>query len=290
LGLIVGAQTEPRTVARTQWVLPAAVLAGLVLVLYAPVLKLLLLQWWEDPDYSHGFLVPLFAGYLLWRDRDRWPAVPLEPSDLGLATMVGAVGLLLAGSLGAELFVSRLSLILLLGGMVLYLAGWKMLRAVAFPLGFLLFMIPLPEIIYNQITFPLQLVASRFALFCLDVVHVPALREGNLLKLPGYTLEVAEACSGIRSLMTLVTLVMAFNYCIEKRWWRRILLVALVVPVAILSNGLRIVATGVLTYCFGVQWAEGFLHVFSGWVVFVVALFLMVLIHQLLSRLGRAKG
>ena len=266
------------------------ILAGLVGALYAPELKRLVLQWWQDPDYGHGFFVPLFAGYVLRRERSRWQKVALEPSNFGLLVMFGAIGLLVVGSLGAELFVSRFSLLVLLAGMVLFLAGWKMLSALAFPLGFLVLMIPLPKIIYNEVTFPLQLVASRFAASCLESVQVPALREGNLLVLPNYTLEVVEACSGIRSLMSLLALAIAYGYLAESRRWARLVLVAVMLPIAVVSNGLRIVGTGVLTYAFGPQAAEGFFHLFSGWLIFLTAMVFMLLVHWLLSRVGRPRG
>ena len=187
-----------------EWTLPKGlVIAGLVAGLYGPVLTQMVADWWRDPDYSHGFVVPLFVGYVLYLRRHQLRQVPLEPTNLGLPVMVGAIGLLLAGSLGAELFVARFSLLFLLGGMLLFFAGWKMLRALAFPLAFLVLMIPLPAIIYNQVTFPLQLLASRLSSSWLELLGVLVLREGNVLVLPNYSLEVVEACSGIRSLMSL---------------------------------------------------------------------------------------
>src|SRR5579859_7308517 len=263
-----------------------AVLAGLVATLYAAVLRGLVGQWWSDPDYGHGFLVPLFSGYVLWQERDQWRGKESKPGNFGLLVMVGAVVLLLAGSLGAELFTSRFSLLILIAGMVLFLAGWKVLRAVSFPLAFLLLMIPIPVIIYNQITFPLQLIASRFATFWLELVRIPVLREGNVLILPNYSLEVVEACSGIRSLMTLITLAVAYGYLAEPRRWARYALVILMVPIAMVSNAIRIMGTGVLTYRFGPAAAEGFFHEFSGWVIFVASLILMFTCHWILKRLG----
>jgi len=141
----------------------SVILAGLILMLYASVLKGLVAQWWTDPDYGHGFFVPLFSGYILWRERDCWRKTEIKPSNFGFVVMFGAIALLLLGSLGAELFTSRFSLLVLLAGMILFLAGRKMLRAVSFPLGYLMWMIPIPVIIYNQITFPLQLIASRLS-------------------------------------------------------------------------------------------------------------------------------
>ncbi len=270
-------------------------LAGLALavalaVLYAPVMKGLVIQWWDDPNYSHGFLVPLFAGFVLWRTRDKWLKLQIEPRNSGIWVIVAALGLLAAGSLGAELFLSRTSLIVLLAGIVLYLGGWKVLRSVAFPLGFLAFMIPLPAIVYYQLTFPLQLLASRFAAFCLDVLQIPSLREGNLLLLPNYTMEVVEACSGIRSLLSLAALAVVLGYGLEDASWRQVVLVASVVPIAIVSNGLRVVVTGILIYWFGPKTAEGFFHELSGLLVFATAFALMLLVHGITGfRVGRGQ-
>jgi exosortase len=244
-------------------------------------------NWWGNPDYGHGFLVPLFSGYVFWHQRARWVKSEVKPNNLGFLVMLGGVVLLLGGSLGAELFTSRFSLLVLLAGMVLFLAGWKMLRSVSFPLGFLILMIPIPVIIYNQITFPLQLLASRFATFWLELMQVPVLREGNVLILPNYSLEVVEACSGIRSLMTLITLAIAYGYLVERRRWVLYTLPVLMVPIAIVSNAIRIMGTGFLTYHFGPKAAEGFFHEFSGWIIFLAALVLMFLCHLILRRIGK---
>ena len=270
-----------------RWFVWPTILSGLVLLLYAPVLKSLVSQWWSDSDYSHGFFVPLFSAYILWHQRQRWMKTEIKPSNFGLLVMLGAIGLLLLGSLGAELFTSRFSLLALLTGMILFLGGWKFLRAVSFPLCFLIFMIPLPQIIYNQITFPLQLLASRFATFWLDLVHVPVLRDGNVLVMSDYSLEVVEACSGIRSLMTLISLAVIYGYLLERRLWVRVLLVVLMVPSAIVSNAIRIMGAGMMAHRFGPAAAEGFLHGFSGWVIFLVALLLLFAFHQILRHIGK---
>lgn len=255
------------------------ILLALVLLLYSAILKHLVWQWWTDPDYGHGFFVPLFSVYVVWRLRERWKATEIEPSNFGLLVMLGAIGLLLFGSLGAELFTSRFSLLVLLAGIVLFLAGWKFLRLLAFPLGFLVFMIPLPAIIYNQITFPLQLIASRFAAFWLELVQVPVLRDGNVLVLSNYSLEVVEACSGIRSLMSLIALTVIYGYFAESRRWVRYTLVVLMIPAAIFANAIRIMGAGVMAHRFGPSAAEGFLHEFSGWVIFLAAVVLLFAAH-----------
>jgi exosortase len=269
------------------WGFRIAVLSGLLLALYAPILRGLVHQWWTDPDYGHGFFIPLFSGYLLWRRRERWRKATIEPSYFGLLVIVGALGLLFLGSLGAELFTSRFSLLLLLAGIIIFLAGWNFLRAVAFPLSFLVFMIPFPAIIYNQITFPLQLIASRFATVLLQVAQVPVLRDGNVLQLSNYSLEVVEACSGIRSLMTLISLSVIYLYFAEPRRWARYLLVALMVPIAIASNAIRIMGAGIMAHQFGPSAAEGFLHGFSGWVIFLVSVVLLFVAHWVLRGFGK---
>jgi exosortase len=263
------------------------ILLGLLVLVYGSVLKGLILQWWSEPDYGHGFFVPLFSCYILWRERERWTRTEIRPSNFGFVVMIGAVGLLLLGSLGAELFISRFSLLVLLAGMILFLAGWRMLRAVSFPLGYLMWMIPIPVIIYNQITFPLQLIASRFATAWLELVQVPVLRDGNILVMSNYSLEVVEACSGIRSLMTLMSLAAAYGYLIEPRRWVRYAVTLLMIPIAVVTNAIRIMAAGMLAHRYGPAAAEGFLHEFSGWVIFVAALLLMFFSHWILRLIGK---
>lgn len=276
---------QARVAKPAAWIIWVGVLSVLLFALYGPILVALILDWWRDPNYGHGFLVPVFAGFVLWKERLRLAEIPLKPSNFGFLVMLGAVGLLMVGSLGAELFTSRFSMLILVAGIALFLAGWKMLRAVSFPLAFLILMIPIPVLIFNQIAFPLQLLASRFATFWLQLVNVPVLREGNVIILPNYQLEVVDACSGIRSLMTLITLAIAYGYLVEPRRWARYFLVLLMVPIAIVSNAIRIMGTGILTYHFGPAAAEGFFHEFSGWVIFVAALILMFACHWLLRKL-----
>ena len=271
------------------WIFWPSILLFLTCVLYAPVLKLLVMQWWNDPDYAHGFFVPVVSGYVLWHQRDRWLKSELRPSNFGFLVMTGGLVLLFGGLIGAELFTSRFSLLVVLAGMVLFLGGWRLLRSVSFPLGFLIFMIPIPVIIYNQVTFPLQLLASRFATSWLELLQVPVFREGNVLVLPNYSLEVVEACSGVRSLLTLISLAVAYGYLVDQRRWVRYILPVLMVPIAILSNAMRILGTGLLTYHFGPKAAEGFFHEFSGWMIFVVALVLMLACHQVLKGIGKAQ-
>jgi len=214
----------------------------------------------------------------------------IKPDNWGLLVMLVAILLLFVGSLGAELFSTRLSLLVLVAGMVLFLAGREVLRAISFLLGFLIFTIPIPVIIYNQVTFPLQLLASRLATSWLELLQVPVLRDGNILNLSNYSLEVVEACSGIRSLLTLLSLAVAYSYFAEPRRWARYALVILIVPIAIVTNAIRIVGAGVLARNFGPATAEGFLHEFSGWVIFLSALGLILLCHWGLRQIPPRHG
>ena len=280
------AQAVPRA-DRLEISLPKGlVIVGLVAALYGPVLTQMVIQWWQDPDYGDRFVVPVFVGYVLSQRRHKLRQVSLEPNNFGFPLMLGAIGLLIVGTLGAELFVSRSSLLFLLGGILLFFAGWKMLSAVAFPLAFLALMIPLPALIYNQVTFPLQLLASRLASNSLELLGIPVLREGNVLVLPNYSLEVVEACSGIRSLMSLIALAVAYGYFVEQRLWARITLVVMMLPIAVASNALRVVGAGVVTYFWGPQYAEGFFHFFQGWLIFVSAVACMLFVHWFLSHLA----
>jgi exosortase len=253
-----------------------ALVVGGFLLLYWQVLVKLSNAWWTDDNYSHGFLIPPIAAYLIWERRDRFSAAAIRPSNLGLIVVLLSVLVLAAGVLGSELFLTRISILGTLAGMTLFLFGWPRLRALIFPLLFLVLMIPIPAIIFNQIAFPLQLFASRVGEFTLSSVDIPVLREGNVLILANTSLEVAEACSGIRSLVSLLTLGIVFGYFADRRIWVRTAIALSTIPVAVLANGARVAGTGIAAHRFGPGAAEGFFHEFSGWVVFVVAFALML--------------
>ena len=265
--------------------------AGILVIgtaaVYAQVLRELSSEWWTNPDYSHGLVLPFVAAYLIWRRKEEWSQQPVAPSNFGLLVMLGGLGLLFLGELGAEFFLTRVSLLVFLCGLVLFFLGWKHFRLAAFPIALLLLAIPLPAIIFYQITFPLQLLASRLGAFLLETSNVPVLREGNLIMLPNITLEVVEACSGIRSLFSLLTLTILYGYFFESRLWMRILLIVLTIPLALFSNGLRITGTGLLTQYVDPASAEGFFHGFSGWFIFLVALVALLAIHRTLALFQR---
>ena len=280
--------TELLTLARRQW--KAFGVCLLVAILYRRVLYELALEWWNNPDYSHGLLLPFVTAFLIWNRRQQLAAIAPAPTNLGLFVMLGGLGLLFAGELGAEFFLTRISLPVLATGFVLFFLGWSHLRLLVFPLGLFLLAIPLPAVIFYQITFPLQLLASRLGSFFLEASQVPVLREGNLIVLPNTTLEVVEACSGIRSLFSLTTLTILYGYFLESRVSLRVILIALSVPLALFCNGLRILGTGVLSVYWGPQAAEGFFHSFSGWFLFCIAFFSLFAVHKGLALLVRNLG
>lgn len=261
----------------------ALVLAGLVLV-YWQVFVRLIDAWIVDGNYSHGWLIIPIAAYFAWERRDRLAATPLEPTWFGLVVFAFGILTLLAGLLGSEFFVSRVSLLITLAGIVLFLFGWAHLRILAFPLAFLLLMIPIPAILFNKIALPLQMLASRVGESAISAANIPVLREGNVLILANTSLEVAEACSGIRSLVSLITLGLVFGYFADPRGWVRALIVFSTIPVAILSNGARVAGTGILAHFYGPAAAEGFFHEFSGWVVFLVAFVMILAVQRLILR------
>jgi exosortase len=282
--------TNDRGIGRNSIFYPQiTILLILICLLYSRVAANLVRQWIADPNYSHGFLVPLGCGLLLWRSRKSWMAMPPRPSDSGLLFVVAAMGMLVVGTLGAEIFLPRASLVVLLGGLLVYFAGWPMLSAVKAPWLALFLMIPLPVIVFNEFAFPLQLLASRLACALLDLLQIPVLREGNIIMLPSMSLDVVEACSGLRSLMSLITVAVLYSLFFERRKWMRCLVILLAIPVAVLANALRIVLTAVLARYVNVQLAEGFFHALSGLILFVLSFGLLAGFHALGARFARSR-
>lgn len=298
-----------------------AIAAALVFS-YATVLTKLGHDWWTDENYSHGLLIPFIIGFILWTERERLGRTIQRPAMwCGLAVVLFASLALWAGTAGAELFLQRTSLVVMLAGIVLYFWGVSVLRLVMVPLFLLLLAIPIPAIIFNKIAFPLQLFASRCAVWAMSVFEIPVLRQGNVIELMPLgaretkKLEVVEACSGIRSLMTLLTLAVVLAYFTQARkeggdgnssgkpganlgsrirsgltrmktfsFWRPVIVVLSAVPIAILTNALRVSGTGILARYYGTRVADGFFHSFSGWVIYVVAFLILFGVGWLLDR------
>lgn len=256
--------------------------------LYAGVMLSLFNTWADDPNYSHGFFIPIISLFLIWQRRRELIATPIEPEPwLGLAVVALALMLLIGGVIGAELFTARVSFIFLLVGLALHFLGRKQLRKLAFPLAFLLLMIPVPAIIFNQITFPLQLFASEVAATVLRAAGVPVLREGNIIHLPAVTLGIVEACSGIRSLAALFTLALVLSHLSGQPPWHRVAAVILSLPIAVIANAARVSGTGLLAHFANPRLADGFFHSFSGWLVFLVAAIMLIGANEMLSGISR---
>lgn len=257
-------------------------LAVLLVAIYFRIGIKLVTDWYQIADYSHGFLVPFFSAFILWDKRKAIRATPLKPTWAGLPLVIFGIATVFFGVYGAELFLSRISFVLILGGMIWIFFGAAVLREVRLPLAVLLLAIPFPEIVFNQITFPLQLFASRVASAILPVLGVPVFREGNVIQLPVMKLEVAQACSGIRSLMSLFTLAVFYGYFLEKTTGRRWFLALASIPIAVAANALRIVGTGLCVQYWDPAKGEGFFHEFSGWVMFVISLTFLYLLHRVM--------
>ena len=265
-----------------QW-LPLALLTATLLALYWPVLVDLVWNWSRDSNYSHAFLVLPVSAYLTWTRRSQLAATERRPSAAGLVLVLASLGALLVGTAGVEFFIMRLSLIGVATGMLLFLAGWRWLRILLFPLAFTLLMIPIPPVVFYQIAFPLQLLSTRFGVAILQLARIPVLREGNVIALAHTTLEVTEACSGIRSLLSLFTLAVLYGYFASPYRGPRIMIALLSVPIAIVANGLRIAGTGMAAQYIGPAAATGFFHEFSGWTVFMTSFAMLVGVASLLK-------
>lgn len=262
-------------------------LAVVLCVLYRSVLPSWVGDLWSDPNYSHGVLVPFVSAWLVYERRAQLAELVPTPTASAFVLIFGSLALFAAGLLAAELFVTRLSLLLLVTSLIIFILGFDYARALVLPLGFLLFMVPLPQLVFNAIAFPLQLLASHLAITVLQTVGVPALREGNVILLPNGALEVVEACSGLRSMISLAaTSVVLAVLSLRSTPWR-LLLIASSVPIAVVANGARIGGTGTLAYHYGTNVAQGFFHAFSGWLVFATAVVGLLLETVLLRRLEK---
>jgi exosortase len=264
-------------------------LGALILVLYFSVVRDLVLDWVVDENYSHGFLIPLVSAYFIWRKRDVLPTIQRTSSWFGLLILVGGLLLFLVSYIAAEFFTMRFSLLVVAGGLILYLWGREYTRELLFPLLYLIFMIPLPYVLYYSLSFPLELLASRWTVLIVRLMGIPIIREGNILHLRDITLQVIDACSGLRSLISLTALAAAMAYVTQKTVSKGVILFLASVPVAIMANVLRLSATAVLATLYGEQVAHGFFHGFSGVIVFLFAVICLALIGGFLRWLSTKK-
>lgn len=239
---------------------------------YAPIIQRMVANWYIDDNYSHGFLIPVIAGWFVWQDREGLKQTEVVPSNWGLAVILLGLAQLIIAWLGSELFNMRLSLIVVLAGCILYLFGTKVFKRLRLPLGYLVLMVPWPYIIYDKLAFPLKLFVAKVSVWSLRIMGYAVWREGNIISFPNVVLEVADACSGLRSLVSLIAISVTLAFLVLKSAWSRWLLVLLAIPFAVLTNMLRVIVTGMLARHFGRAAAEGFFHEFAGLAVFAMAM------------------
>jgi len=261
---------------------PVAWFGGLLILCYAPILYRLVAQWATDEDMGYGFFVPVLAGFIAWQRRQKLMAIPRKTNNWGLVLVVCAALQSIAATLGAELFTARLSFVIALFGVVLYLGGKAWVKALLFPLLLLLFMIPIPQILYARLTMGLQMLASELGETLISWMGIPVFRTGNIIELPSQSLDVVEACSGIRSLMSLTFLSLIYAYFSDKRIWMRWVLLIATIPIAILANGARVAITGLMSEI-NTNLAKGAYHELEGYIVFIVALGALVVLHRFIT-------
>jgi exosortase len=242
------------------------------------------IEWLSSADASYGIVLVAVALVVFWRRREAF-AVASRPAGSplpGAAALLAGLGVYLVGQLGADVFLTRVSFVLVLTGALWCLAGTRAVRTVAAPLVFLLMAIPLPALIMNAVTLPLQLVASRIGEATLTAAGVSVFRDGNLLELPSTTLEVADACSGLRSIVSLAAIggLLAWT---ESSWPRRLVLIAASVPIAIVMNGLRIAATGLACETWGSRAAADPWHTLGGWLTFLISVAALMWLQRVMT-------
>jgi len=265
-----------------------AIIAFCFLLLYLSVMRGLVSDWIRMPDFSHGFLIPIVSLYFVYERRKELSVLSPSTAWGGFGLIVFGILLNLLGNLATEFFTMRFSMLVVLGGIILFLLGKEFYKTLLFPLGFLIFMIPIPSVLMDRITFPMQLFASKVAARYLYLIGIPVLREGNIMQLANTSLEVAEACSGIRSLISLLALSVVFAYFSQNTTLKRVLLVLSTFPIAIIANAARVTGTGILAHHYGDKVAQGFFHGFSGWILFVVAFVCLFLLGAMLSRMKKS--
>jgi exosortase len=239
--------------------------------------------WLRDDNYSHGVLVVPVIAYLVWSRRARLATLELAPSNVGLLVILASLAALLVGTAGVEFFLMRTSAVGVLAGTIVFVAGWRWLRALLFPLSLTALIIPVPPVLFYQAAFPLQLLATKFGVGALELLQIPVYREGNIITLTHTTLEVTEACSGIRSLVSLFSLAVLYGYFKDGRPAAVVTIAVSSIPIAILANGFRIAGTGIAAHAIDPVVATGFFHSFSGWAVFMTSFVMLMLVAKLVA-------
>jgi exosortase len=265
------------------------ILLSLWFVSFVPIYPNLVRVWLNHSDNSHGILVPLVSVYFFWMQKEKLKSIQWSSWNWGGIIMAVSLGFYLLSYAGGIEVGARAMIVFSLIGLVLFTLGKSAFAVLAFPLCFLIFMVPVPDSILGLVSFPLQLFATKISTFLIHGVGIPAYREGNMLYFTQTQLEVAEACSGIRSIMSFGMLSFIFAYMMNKIWWKRILLVLSTIPLALFANIVRVTGTGILAYFYGAKAAMGFLHEFSGLVVFAFGFVLLLLEYMLLNKESRKR-
>jgi exosortase len=264
--------------------LSVSLLAAVLFLVYLPALVDLVYDWYSDSNYSHGFLVPLVSGWLLWKKRAMLSEIQMSQNSLGLVIVIFGMMLFIIGNGASEYFTVRLSLVFTLFGLALYIFGGAMIRKTWFEILFLVFMIPIPYVIYFSATFPMQLLASKVTVKLLSIIGMMVVRQGNIIHLPGEVLEVAEACSGLRSLISLLALGAIYAYMTQRNLAGKIILFLSTIPIAVAGNVFRVFVTALTAYTSDIEVTAKPLHTIMGLSVFVIAFILLFIFGAILKK------
>jgi exosortase len=260
----------------------------IVLILaYLPALYDMVLTWATDANYSHGFLLPIISGYLIWKKRHELATVEKSVNGSGIVLIIAGMILFILGNAGSEYFTVRFSLVLTLFGLVLYHFGGNIIKRTWFEIVFLLFMIPIPYVLYFSATFPMQLLASKVSVSLLSLLGVPVIRQGNIIHLAGQSLEVAEACSGLRSLISLLALGAIYAYLTQKRFSGKVILFLSTILIAVIGNTFRVFISAIIVYLFKIDINLEPVHTIMGLTVFVVAFIILFIFGAVVRKVLR---
>ncbi|TKB07429.1 exosortase/archaeosortase family protein [Desulforhopalus sp. IMCC35007] len=268
--------------------IPLLLVGVALLGLYIPFLQSLFADWDTNENYSHGYFVPFIFAYMIYSVKDKLLETKMYPVNIGFILVALGLAILIVGKIGAEFFLQRFSLIIVLLGIVLFLMGREYLKILSIPILYLIFMVPLPAIIWNKIAFPLQLFGSFLTEQIIRFLGIPVFREGNILHLSETTLEVVAACSGLRSLVTMFALSSLLVWMSSLSSARKWFLFFAAAPAAICANIIRLTVTAILASKYGSEVAEGFLHDFSGVFTFVIGLLMLLLVNKIIERKSAA--